>query len=238
MATPQTDHDKFRFWFPFELEKAGEPGDGEMFASINGIVSSERRDEDGEIVKQDGIDWSYFKSMGKLTYGHPATVANVIGEPTEVSPTTLPDGTPAHHMKGRLFLIDELGGKVAKKARAMKKSGARSRLGLSVEGHVIERDKADPKTINRCKVITVAVDANPKNHDAQMELAASLGVPFNPDTNGAAAPAPPLTAIGPQQPAAGGLSKADHQCVRVLRRFPGWTWGAARAFIQSVSEVT
>jgi hypothetical protein len=237
MATPQ-NHDRFSCWFPFDLEKAGEPGDGDMFAPIRGIVSSERRDEDGEIVKQDGIDWSYFKSMGKLTYGHPATVANVIGEPVEVTPTTLDDGTAAHHMKARLFLIDELGGKVAKKARTMKKSGARSRLGLSVEGHVLERDKDDPKTINRCKVITVAVDANPKNPDAQMELAASLGVPFSPDTNGSAVPAAPPTATVPPTPAAGGMSKADIQCVRVLRRFPKWNWQAARAFLQSVAEVT
>jgi hypothetical protein len=239
MATAQTDHDKFRFWFPFDLEKAGEvePGDGDMFAPIKGIVSSERRDEDGEIVRQDGIDWSYFKSMGKLTYGHPATVANVIGEPIEVTPTTLEDGTAAHAMKGRLFLIDELGSKVAKKARTMQKSGARARLGLSVEGHVLERDKNDPKTIKRCKVITVAVDANPKNPDAQMELAASLGVPFSPDTNGAAADAAtPL--VEPPAPATGGLSKADLQCVRILRKFPDWSWQGARAFLQSVSEVT
>lgn len=236
MATATTPPDIVRFWFPFELEKAGEPDPGELHAPISGIVSSERRDEDGEIVKQDGIDWSYFKSQGKITYGHPATNANVIGEPLEVAATKLDDGTPAHHMKGRLFLMDDLGSRVARKARVLQKSSDKTRLGLSVEGHVIERDKDDHKTINRCKVITVAVDASPKNPDARMELAASLGVPFRHDTDGAAAMAPPTTK--PTTPATGGLSKADVQCVRVLRRFPTWTWRAARAFLQSVSEVT
>jgi hypothetical protein len=234
MATASSP-DIVRFWYPFELEKAGEPGPEDTHAAISGIVSSERRDEDGEIVLQDGIDWSYFKGNGKITYGHPATVANVIGEPLEVTPTTLPDGVKAHHMKGRLFLVDDLGARVAKKARTLHKSSESTRLGLSVEGHVVERDKADPKTIKRCKVITVAVDASPKNPDARMELAASLGVPFQ-DPTGPAPEVVPTTE--PAAPAPGGLSKADVQCVRVLRQFPTWSWKAARAFVQSVSEVT
>jgi len=250
------DADRFVIegWLEVEaLEKAG-PGEAELspFGRIKGIISSEHEDEDGEIVVQKGIDWSYFVDRGKLTYGHPARPDNVCGEPMSVRATTI-DGVPATEMEGRLFLQDRLGKAVWDKATMLKSSGAKTRLGLSIEGIALERAPENPKRVLRSKVYTAAIDASPKNHVSLMDaIAASLSGPLGQAGLGsfaewASAGFPEIRLVDlskagapvelPAEPEtyrerlAKGVSARELLAVRIVRRLPETTWSAALSLV-------
>jgi hypothetical protein len=185
MATLRTQPDRFYSWLPFDaepFEKAGDPiekagtqsplGD-EDHGRVSGIITSERRDADDEVVVQSGIDWSFFKSFGKISYGHPARNDNICGEPLDISPTLTDDGVAAMKMRGQLFLWNPLGRKAWETAKGMAKSGARTRLGFSVEGEILERDPSDRKRITKARVLTVAVDPAPRNFDSWLDVMAA-----------------------------------------------------------------
>lgn len=152
-----------------EVEKTGR-------GPIRGIASSESVDADGEVVVQDGIDWSWFKSHGFLTLEHPLHAMNVIGEPHEIK-KIMHNGVPATEVRGELYLEDPVGMSVWKKAVAIRKSGGSRRFGMSIEGKVVERDG---NVIKRSEVRSLAISPQPRNQDAWMEpLAASqAGLPM------------------------------------------------------------
>jgi hypothetical protein len=236
------------------IEKAGETADGTPFGQIRGIISSEHEDEDGEVVVQKGIDWSYFLDRGKLTYGHPARPDNVCGEPMKVEATTV-EGVPATAMEGRVFLQDRLGKAVWDKAMMLQKSGAKTRLGLSIEGVALERDPAKPKRVLRSKVYTAAVDASPKNHVSLMDaIAASIGPALGEaglgsfsewagagfpeirlvDLSKASAPASPVEPETYRQRLSKGVSDRELLAVRVSREIPEIPWSAALSLVEDL----
>lgn len=185
MATLRLQPDHFYSWLPFDvdvLEKGGESSENangqaalsnEDHGRVSGIITSERRDADDEVVVQSGIDWSFFRKAGKISYGHPARNDNICGEPLDISPAMTDDGHAAMKMRGQLFMWDPLGRKVWEKAKGMAKSGARTRLGFSVEGEILERDPADRKRITKARVLTVAVDPAPRNFDSWLDVMAA-----------------------------------------------------------------
>lgn len=171
MIEPRSD--TFRRWIPFDVLSKGP---GETVVKIRGIASSESVDADGDVVVQDGIDWSLFKSQGFLTYEHPLGAANIVGEPREIRRTEV-NGVNATEIEGVLYTSDGLGKMLADKAKAMQKAGGSRRLGFSVEGVVKLRDRDNPKLITQSAVRSVAITPVPKNSDSWFEpLAASMAL--------------------------------------------------------------
>lgn len=176
-----TDPNVVRLWTEFDIDlDLSKAGDAEKRGRgpIRGVASTESVDADGEVVIQKGIDWSWFTNHGFFTLEHPIHAMNIIGEPLELEHTEI-DGVPATLVKGELYLEDPVGLAVWKKAVAIRKSGGQRRLGMSIEGRVLERDG---KTIKRSDVRSIAISPQPRNKDAWFEpLAASrLGMGVNP----------------------------------------------------------
>jgi hypothetical protein len=171
-----TSSDIFRTFVPFEIvEKAGSKDP--LRGQIRGIATSEAVDADDEIILQDGLDWSYFKSRGLITYEHPLGALNIVGHPTRVISTKV-NGLAATAIEGELYLEDPLGKQLWEKARTMKKAGGARSLGFSIEGKVLPGGR-DGKKIRKAKVHSVAISPVPKNPDSWWEpLAASLSHAF------------------------------------------------------------
>jgi hypothetical protein len=103
---------------------------------------------------------------------------NIIGEPLEIEHTEI-NGVPTTLVKGELYLTDPVGKAVYEKAVAMRKAGGQRRLGMSIEGRVLERDGG---TIKRSDVRSIAISPQPRNKDAWFEpLAMSqMGIGMHP----------------------------------------------------------
>jgi hypothetical protein len=167
----------FSTFIPFDvIEKATEADP--LRGPIRGIASTESQDQDGDIVIQEGLDWSaFFAKSGSgrpipLTYEHPLGVNNIVGEATSVRIVDK-DGVKATEIEGHLYLNDEQGANVWKKACAMKKAGS-LRLGFSVEGRVPPGGR-DGNKIIKAKIYSVAISPVPRNLESWWEpLAASI----------------------------------------------------------------
>jgi hypothetical protein len=129
---------------------------------VKGLVSSELRDIEGEVIRQDGIDWSWFMKYGRLTYGHPATNKNTIGSPRQLLKARLEDGTPATYLEGNLWLRKPLGLQAYLDHQAALAAGDPG-MGFSIEGNALERDKNDPRIVCKAIVYTVAIAFQPIN---------------------------------------------------------------------------
>jgi hypothetical protein len=159
--------DTFSVFVPFEvLEKADSPE--AMTGRIGGVISTETRDFQGEILAQQGIDWSYFLKHGWFNYEHQKGPENVLGHPETVV-TGEYQGQPATRVEGVLYLHKPKAREIFQTAQAMNKAGAARNLGFSVEGQVLARDK---KKVTKAKVLNVAITAHPVNPDARLEVLA------------------------------------------------------------------
>lgn len=165
--------DLFRFNSAMLL-KGSEPVVGEggkLLGKIGGIMSTNASDFQGDILEQDGVDWSYFAENGIFNYNHrPGTV---IGEPTKV----IRKGNRTL-VEGHLYLTNPLGEQIYSQAQAIRKAGGRWSYGFSVEGSVIERDKDNPNRILKAKVMNVSVCEHPVNPEARMHLIKSMDVGY------------------------------------------------------------
>lgn len=171
--------DSFARWVPMsldELTKARDEGDAEgdetSKAIIAGICSTRDMDLEGEVIEQDGLDWSYFLNNGWFNHEHQQGAGAVLGHPIKVD--QLDDNRT--HVEGVLYLDKQLGRDVYETAVAMKKAGGDRSLGFSVEGQVLLRDPLDKKRVLKARVLNVAITAHPVNPHTNLELIArSLG---------------------------------------------------------------
>lgn len=151
---------RFTVWTPLDVDIVKASAER---LPVDGIASTEDEDADGETIVQKGIDWSdAVGPFGGLTLEHPAGSFNSIGDIESTYATTV-NGFAATGIKGAIWRADKLGGRVAEKLEGMKKSGARTRWGLSVEGRATKRRAGSPKIIDASKITTVAVTSRPKN---------------------------------------------------------------------------
>ena len=79
------------------FEKAGAPtGQHRRFG---GLITTDRRDQEGEVMRQDGMDFRPFLKSGFYNVNHSKEVRDVIGYPVSVDffkkGSTLPDGRTA-----------------------------------------------------------------------------------------------------------------------------------------------
>ena len=158
--------DVFSKFTPFDFVSKSDD-DGKTY-KIEGIASSEAVDESGEIIKQDGLDWSYCLKTGAFNLDHKNDPKYILGAPTETYITDV-GGVKATGIKGVLYGQKQIVQDVFETAKAMKSSGVR-KMGFSIEGRVLARDPRNPKIITKAKVLNVSITGNPCNQQATIEM--------------------------------------------------------------------
>lgn len=158
---------------PFKLEtpvevfwKAGEAGKERR---ISGVISTEHRDQQDEIVLQNGLDLEPFLRHGWINDNHSRDTAGVIGYPLKVERTTV-DGKPATRMEGYLLQGFKPADEIWQLANALQKTDRR--LGFSIEGKVRRRAGRDGKVIAEAVVRNVAATNCPVNAKTGMDVLA------------------------------------------------------------------
>lgn len=144
---------------------------------IGGLVSTESRDRQDEVVLQRGLDFGDFLRHGWYNDNHSKATDGILGYPDRVQYVEkgqkLPDGSvapaPGHWAEGYL-LETEKAQKIWELGNALQKSGRR--LGYSIEGSVEQRSGKDRKVIAKAKVKNVAITNCPVNADTRLEVIA------------------------------------------------------------------
>jgi hypothetical protein len=147
---------------------------------IGGLVSTDGKDQEEEVVLQDRLDFSHFLNKGYYNDNHAKHQTGVLGFPDHVQyvkkGSRLPDGTTApnngHWAEGYLLEGWEPAEKIWQLGQALKKTGGRRRLGYSIEGAILRRAGANRKTIAEALVKHVAITHCPVNTDTGMSILA------------------------------------------------------------------
>lgn len=156
--------DTFRFVIPADLEKTA---DGEW--KVSGLASSNSRDRQGEVILPDGLDATPIeKGRGFFNFDHDNSPESTIGLLDSYKKT--PNGM---FVSGRLFKNHAKAKAVYEIMSSLGKSD-KGRVGMSVEGKVLERDSRDPSIIRRCIVKNVAITMNPVNQDTYADIIKSF----------------------------------------------------------------
>ena len=168
-------NENFKFVIPAELSKGK---DGEW--RIAGLASSSSVDRQGEIIIPSGIDATPIeKGKGFFNYDHDNSPESTIGALDGYKKT--PSGM---YVEGRLFKNHTRAKAVYEIMTSLNK-GDKGRVGMSVEGKVIERDPVNPSIIKRCLIKNVALTLNPVNQDTYADIIKSMSsdaeVEFNSD---------------------------------------------------------
>jgi hypothetical protein len=185
----------FSFFAPATLIKSGHNGKRKI--RVGGLISSEAKDADGEIVESGGIDFNYFTSgFGKIKFEHDSPLLkepdNIIGFPdklirkgkdtffegTLVDFEGVPDGSLTPQQKAAKSAYGLL--------KSMEDHNADSpsipqKAGWSIEGDVLERDKAT-RRVKKSIVTNVVLTTKPVNTTTYATLIKSLntGYEVNP----------------------------------------------------------
>lgn len=165
--------DQILFELPVELEMVKSADGGRRI--IRGYASTEKMDQDGEVILQNGIDFSPLLKSGFLNYDHQFKTINgakmpiIIGYPTraEVRDKGLwVEGELLKSTNGTKSEQIRLADEMWELGMALQKSGTRT-LAYSVEGGVLERKG---NKIVKSVVRHLAVTHKPVNPDATIEL--------------------------------------------------------------------
>jgi hypothetical protein len=166
--------DDFNFSLPAEIIKSE---DGEW--RVRGLASTEDRDQQGEIILQSGIDTTPIdKKQGYFNFDHKPGAENLIGVIDSYSRSN-----GGFYVEGRLFKNHDKAKSVYQIMQSLGKSD-RGRVGMSVEGKILERDPRDPKIIKKCQIKNVAITFSPVNSQTYADLVKSLSnseIEFNTD---------------------------------------------------------
>lgn len=156
--------EKFSFVIPAELVKSD---DGEW--KVSGLASTAAKDQQGEIIVPDGIDATPIaEGKGFLNWDHDNDPTSTIGSLEKYRKSD-----KGLFVEGRLFKNHEKA-KAVYGIMSSLKDNEKGKIGMSVEGTVIERDPKNPKVIKRCKVRNVALTFSPVNTDTYADLVKSL----------------------------------------------------------------
>jgi len=169
----ETDN-QILFELPIEMElRKSESGDRRI---VRGYASTESMDQDGEVILQNGIDFSYLLKSGFLNYDHQkreiagATMPIIVGYPIRaeirdkglwVEGELLKSSGETNSEQARL--ADELW----ELGLMFQKSGGKRSLAYSVEGGVVERKG---NKITKSQVRHLAITTKPVNAEATLEV--------------------------------------------------------------------
>lgn len=159
----------FKIEVPVEFfEKAGAKGKERR---IRGIISTEHRDKQGEIVLQRGLEFDDFLTNGWFNDNHSKDTAGVLGYPETISPT-LHKGKKATAVEGYLLAGQEGktidADKIWDLGKALQETDRK--LGFSIEGKVLRRVGENGKTIAKARVTNVAITNCPVNIETGMDV--------------------------------------------------------------------
>jgi hypothetical protein len=157
----------FKFEIPFEVfHKAGEPGKERR---IGGVISTEDKDRQGEVVLQRGLDFSEFVQNGWFNDNHSKATTDIVGYPISIEQRMV-SGKPTHYVEGYLLEGHGPSDKIWNLANALAKTDRR--LGFSIEGSVQRRAGPSGATIAKAKVREVAITKCPVNTSTGLEILA------------------------------------------------------------------
>lgn len=244
MATQKHNGTPFSLWGEIEaveepLEKAGADSVAPSRWILKGFVSHEALDADGQIVDQDGIDWSIFDQRGVMTDGHPYSSDRVVGSKLLREPRTV-NGIKGNWLECELSPDLPRAPALWNMHRALCKGPNGRGLGFSVEGWAKE---IKGNRITKSIVSTVAIDAMPKNPMTYaMPIAASLGAYLGSgDVNFPALMKALALASDPNVRAKleliDGQSIANLAALRIASRYPDRTFAEALALAKSIPGV-
>lgn len=158
----------FGFQVPVEVWRKSSSDDDREWR-IGGIISSEHRDRQGDVVLQRGLDFDDFVKSGWLNDNHAKGTTDVLGYPLRIQRTTW-NGKPATYMEGYLLKDYKPAQKVMQLAESLQKTDRR--LGFSVEGKILQRTGPDGKTVAKAHVTNVAITNCPVNTVTGLEILA------------------------------------------------------------------
>lgn len=171
----------FTQFCPLDINKGGL--DVSVEGLIRGIVSAQWRDQQGEVLVQDGMDWSYADKYGVLNEDHDNSPGKVLGElgerwDTTYEPPNAPGtSVPATGLAARLYMGKPRAREAWETIKAQLESPwSKRRMGYSVEGSAIARDSGSPRVILKSAIINTALTQHPVFPGARLtSIAKSMG---------------------------------------------------------------
>jgi len=160
--------DNFKFHMPIDLEKGVDKAGNEVML-IKGIASTPDKDTQGEYLDPAGFDLSEFKFIN-WNHKQKDDAGSIIGEPTLAK---IDKDTDQLYIEGYLYPQVKMARATYSLMQALKNSKRGNRLGLSVEGKVLERDPFNKNRVSKSKLTAVAVCPIPINRGAWCDLAKS-----------------------------------------------------------------
>ncbi|CAJ1315923.1 hypothetical protein [Paenibacillus nuruki] len=167
--------DTFRLFVP--LEKSVEV-DGQGDYIVQGVISSDDEDLQGDTITPDGMDTSYFLEKGWIKWEHGNSPNQFIGEPMDVQigqymHPTLKKSVNGVFVKARLFANRDLAMQAVVAIEDLQKSQSSRSVGWSIEGGVIERCRETGKIL-KSVLRNVVLTMNPVNTTSYAELVKSF----------------------------------------------------------------
>lgn len=156
--------DNFKFIIPAELVKGQ---DGEW--KVAGLASTPSVDKQGEVIVPAGIDGTPIaQGKGFFNFDHDNSPESTIGVLDSYKKSS-----NGMYVEGRLFKNHSRAKAIYEIMTSLNK-GDKGRVGMSVEGKVVERDIANPKIIKRCIIKNVALTLSPVNQDTYADIIKSM----------------------------------------------------------------
>lgn len=164
-------NDPDNFLVGMVLEKSREASDKHW--RVQGIASCELPDSDNEEMVQKGIDCSPLLEWGQINWDHQDVRKGpdfLIGEPLETAVVSAKDFAeqlgksfdgPALWTVGELYQDNPIAQGVWRYLEAQKAGLRRRRLGWSVQGRILQRDKLRPRRIVKSAVHHLAITHQP-----------------------------------------------------------------------------
>lgn len=189
--------DKFTFYAPAYLIKSGKTaGDGKEYIRVGGVISTEDKDSQNEILLSKGLDLSYFESgWGKIKYEHDdpnmrIEPDNIIGFPVRV----FRKGGETH-FEGRLIPFDPSAPessltpqqRLAKSAFTLMNAieennrnfpDSPQKIGWSIEGSYLAKPEKGTGIIRKARVNNVVLTTKPVNMNTCAAILKSLSVGY------------------------------------------------------------
>lgn len=165
--------DSFRVWLPDVVFKSD--ADNEKFDSrkLEGIMSTDRRDRQGEVVTAKGLDFTEFLHSGHFNDNHSQETSAIVGYPQSTqyhsdlgSFDSKYKGVAGWTCTGYVLKGTKRADGIWELAEALQAVPNR-KLGFSIEGKVTRRAN---KTIESAKIRNVAITNCPVNTDCTWNL--------------------------------------------------------------------
>lgn len=177
-AEREPETETFSLWIPLVKSSTETDEEGKLVRFVEGLASSEHKDQQGETILQRGIDYDPLMRGGYINWDHERGPDNIIGEPSEAGLHETKRGWGLF-FKG--FLYE--GHKRAEAAwdllkaqeRAQQQGHGHRTLGWSVEGGVVGRATRDQSIIAKSVVRFMALTHQPVNAESYTEISKSFG---------------------------------------------------------------